>query len=115
MCQTRCTPNGRSASTGTWRAGGGIHGARQPPERARLSAAIAAFGEKSRRIQSRIIARVLKDQQVDTKALPPIVLAFILECMARSLVMESNLGQDSGHKSVLAFVKRFTARSSQPE
>jgi AcrR family transcriptional regulator len=77
-----------------------------------LKLVIAAFGEEARRVQSQIITRVLKESQIDTKEWPPVVLAFILECTARSLTLESNLGQSGGHRSVIAFVKRMTDRLS---
>jgi AcrR family transcriptional regulator len=72
-----------------------------------LSSAIAAFGEESRKIQTKIVARVLKEGGVDTKQWSPVALAFVLECVPRSLVWEANLGQSGGHKEVLALAGRF--------
>ena len=72
-----------------------------------LNAAIAAYGDEMKKIQTKIVGRILKEAGVDTKKWPPAAIAFILECVARSLVMETNLGQENGHKEVHALVARF--------
>lgn len=72
-----------------------------------LRTAIAEFGEQARRMQSEIIARILRDKGIDTEKWPPAALAFILECVPRSLVIETVLGQSTGHPEVLGLAARI--------
>lgn len=75
--------------------------------RKELSAAIKEYGDEMRKLQTKILTRILKESGVDTKKWSPVAVAFVLECVARSMVMESNLGQEGGHKEVRALVARF--------
>lgn len=71
-----------------------------------LRAAIAEFGEQARQMQTEIIARILRENHIDSQSWPPAALAFILECVPRALVIETVLGQSTGHREVLALAAR---------
>jgi AcrR family transcriptional regulator len=77
-----------------------------------LRAAIAAFGERSRQIQAEIIARILREKGVDAGKWPPLALAFILESVPRAMVIETVLGQSSGHTDMLALAARVMGEMS---
>lgn len=78
-----------------------------------IGAAIAEFGERSRKIVTEILTRVFVEKHVDTAKWPPVALAFTMECIARSLVSEIALGMSSGHKEFLELFPRFVEQLSE--
>ncbi len=79
-----------------------------------LRVAIAEFGERSRQIQSEILRRVLAEKNIDAGKWPPQAMAFMLECIARAMVMETVLGISSGHTDMLALAGRLTGQLAEP-
>jgi len=72
-----------------------------------IRAAIAEYGERSRDIQREILHSFIDKRRIDAEKWPPVALAFILECVARALVIETNLGATTGHAEVLALLARL--------
>lgn len=72
-----------------------------------IRAEIAEFGTRIREGQAKILAHILKNKGVDTAAWPPVVLAVVINGLARSLSLEDSLGISVGHKETLATIRRL--------
>ncbi len=75
-----------------------------------IRAEIAEFGSRMREWQAKVIAQVLKKKNVDSADWPPVVLAVVINGMARSLSLEDMLGNSVGHNETLVTIGRFIER-----
>jgi AcrR family transcriptional regulator len=70
---------------------------------------IARSNDRSRAIQTPVLAKALRGAGVDTKELPAEVLAFLIAAVSRTLVTEGALGASLGHDAVRAYIEKRIA------
>jgi AcrR family transcriptional regulator len=75
--------------------------------REHLRQEIARGTERTRRIYSAILSRVLEERGVQREAWPPIVLSILLDGAARLINSETALGTSEGHAETIAFIEHY--------
>lgn len=71
---------------------------------------IASSNDRTRALQTTVLARSLRDAGIASEELPAEVLAFLIAAISRTLVTEGALGASLGHAAVRAFVEKKLAR-----
>ena len=71
---------------------------------------IADYAERYRDLEEAVLTLVLRANDVDTQAFPPVVMSMIVTSLARILVLEKGLGITRGHAQAQAFIDRYLDR-----
>lgn len=71
---------------------------------------IAAYAERFRDLEEAALTLVLRANDVDVQAFPPVVMSMIVASLARILVLEKGLGITRGHAEAQAFIERYLDR-----
>lgn len=74
-----------------------------------IRSALAAHAERLREIQVEAIGRHFKARGMEPK-IPPLLTAFLIASLSRSLLLESALGMSSGHAEMEALVETCLQR-----
>lgn len=75
---------------------------------------IARYAEFARGLQAQTVGQVLGDDVLDPKDFPPVGVTVLIAAVARSLVMEENVGIQAGHAEARAIVE-LLLRRAQPD
>jgi AcrR family transcriptional regulator len=68
---------------------------------------IARDGENFRQMQFELLSRKLADREAGEGGASPEILVVLLSTVARSLVMEKDLGMSAGHRATLEYIERW--------
>lgn len=75
---------------------------------------IAAWSERFREVQITALSFILREHHVDTEAFPPAVMAVVIGCLGRMLVLENLLGITTGHDEAFSLIERYISRFEMP-
>ena len=72
-----------------------------------IRAEIAAFGQRTREVELAALAKVADRYRLGGKALSPATLLFLLSGIPKMMLIESDLGLDTGHAGTLSLVEEL--------